>query len=110
MSGTANLVAVCIVVAFAMTTSASAQTEQRRPTGPAVGPTQGGTMAPPSTTGKPTGPTRPVIGGKTPLTEGECTQLGGQVGDAAPGTCNSGKVCHTVDENKHSHNVCISRR
>jgi hypothetical protein len=104
----ANLAGVCFIT-FALTVSAAAQTEQRRPSGPAVGPSQGGTMAPPGAQ-KPVGPTRPAGPVRaTPLTEGECTTLGGTITtDLPPGVCNSGKACHTVDENKQVHNVCIA--
>jgi hypothetical protein len=56
--------------------------KQRRPANPAAGPAQGGTMAPPATTQKPTRSTNPVLvrppGGQiaTPLSYTECKKLG----------------------------------
>jgi hypothetical protein len=41
------LAAICFAVAFALSTSVSAQTERNRPAGTAGAPVQGGTMAPP---------------------------------------------------------------
>jgi hypothetical protein len=103
-----NLPGVSLII-FALTISyAAAQTEPKTP--PGVAPTQGGTMAP--TTGKPRGPTGPVrapVGKKSPLTKEECTRLGGEV-KSAIGICNSGQACVTVDENKKSHAVCISKQ
>lgn len=44
-----------------------------------------------------------------PLTENECTDLGGEVNsDNGSGICNSGKYCGTIDQNGHKHRVCIS--
>ena len=45
-----------------------------------------------------------------PLTKAECLQLGGSVlSNAGTGVCNSGKFCHTTDQNGANHNVCISQ-
>jgi hypothetical protein len=53
------------------------------------------------------------ISSATPLTEGECTKLGGTVEskDFSPiaSVCNSGKVCRTTDQNNKQHLVCISK-
>ena len=108
----AIVIGVGLAAALAMTTSVSAQTEQKGSSGPAVGPARGETMAP-TAPRKPTGPIRPtpVPGRKiVQLTEGECTQLGGQVQATAEGVCNSGQACLTVDENKNRHAVCISKK
>jgi hypothetical protein len=43
-----------------------------------------------------------------PLTEGECTQLGGTVRNIAAGICISGQACSTTDEQGQKHTVCIS--
>ncbi len=45
-----------------------------------------------------------------PLTEGECTQLGGAVITAPPGVCNSGFYCRTTDQKQQSHRVCLSKQ
>jgi len=55
-------------------------------------------------------PKRPAKMSPTNLSEGECTQLGGSVGDIGYGICNSGRACVTLDENKNRHVVCISKR
>lgn len=51
--------------------------------------------------------TPPKASKNVPLTEGECTKLGGSVNSS--GTCNSGSMCTTTDENGNSHRVCISK-
>ena len=43
-----------------------------------------------------------------PLTNGECTKLGGSISENV--TCNSGSMCTTTDESGNSHHVCISAR
>ncbi len=46
-----------------------------------------------------------------PLTEGECTQLGGKVSSQAGAkVCTSGRYCVTKDENQEYHYVCISKQ
>src|SRR2546425_245377 len=98
----AKFAGVCLI-AFALTVlSAAAQTEQKKP--PGIAPIQSGMI-----TVKPGGSTRPIkpVGRKTPLTNEECTQLGGTVKEAPVGVCNSGNYCETFDENNHRHNVCI---
>jgi hypothetical protein len=113
MRMTTILMGLCLAVAFVITTSASAQTQQGRPAGAAGGPGLGGTMAPPATTVKPTGPANPirVPGGVkvAPLTEGECTKLGGDVHIDIHAVCISGKYCLTTDEHQEKHFVCISK-
>jgi hypothetical protein len=52
--------------------------------------------------------TPPKASTNAPLTEGECTKLGGTV--SGSNTCNSGSMCETTDENGKSHHVCISAR
>ncbi len=44
---------------------------------------------------------------KAPLTQGECTKLGGEVHSSA--TCKSSQMCVTHDENGNGHGVCISK-
>jgi hypothetical protein len=108
------LAAICFAVAFALSTSVSAQTERNRPAGTAGAPVQGGTMAPPATAAPPsTGPTRPVRapGGVNvaPLTANDCSNLGGTVKDGVT-ACLSGKACQTTGEDKQVHAVCISKQ
>jgi hypothetical protein len=107
MRATGNLV-VAYLITFAFTMPAIAQTE--KPGGGA--PVQGGTMAPITTKPRgPAGPVRaPVAGKKAPLTESECTQLGGHLDLMLPGVCDSGKACITHDENNKTHAVCISKK
>ena len=99
------------LIAVALTTTASAQTERMRPSGAAGGAVQGGAIAPPATGGKPAGaanPVRPPVGGvNAQLTKDECKRLGGTVIDGES-LCNSGTVCSTTDQNGKSHSVCIS--
>ena len=114
MRVTAILVALFIVLAWVSATSVCAQTGQgfREPNAAA----KGGTMAPPAKSTKPKGPKRPNRGevGTTgvPLTDKECTTLGGKVFNtpASQGVCNSGKYCERMDQNKVKHAVCISAR
>ena len=95
MRGTANVLVVCIVVAFTLATSAIAQNEQRAPTGSAVGPTQGGTMAPPATIGK-----------IAPVSKEECSSLGGWM-ISAIASCKSMIACETTDKDGVKHDACL---
>jgi hypothetical protein len=47
---------------------------------------------------------------KAPLSEEECSKLGGKVENELMGLCLSGKYCATVDESGKNHAVCISKR
>ena len=97
------------LIAFALTTTASAQTERMRPSGAAGGAVQGGAMAPPATGGKPAGaanPVRPPVGGvNAQLTKAECEGLGGKV---RPNVYCSLGACWTTDKNGVIHNICIT--
>ena len=80
--------------------------------GPAAGPAQGGTMAPPSKTAKPKGPAKPVvapIGMIKALTEAECTGLGGKVVTVGGDNCGSFKKCLTTDSNGVIRQACIDK-
>jgi hypothetical protein len=44
-----------------------------------------------------------------PLTEGECTGLGGTVETALQVVCATGKKCKTVDSNGVIHGACITK-
>ena len=111
---TAIIVALFIALALGSAASVFAQTAQqfREPNAAA----KGRTMAPPAKS-KPKGTARPDRGevGTTavPLTDKECTTLGGkvfQLPQASQGVCNSGKYCERMDQNKVKHAVCISAR
>ena len=110
MNMTAILVRVCLAVAFAITTSASAQTEKKP--GSAGAPVQGGTEASPPRSGKATVPASPgrASGGMTvaPLTSKECKDLGGVVTDSH-NYCPGQQVCTTVDQSGTAHFVCIAK-
>ena len=69
------------------------------------------TSTPAPQRGRPTSLPQDMVNTSSPLTEGECTRLGGtvQTGGAAV-VCNSGKVCLTVDQNKQEHLVCVSKQ
>jgi hypothetical protein len=45
-----------------------------------------------------------------PLTEGECTGLGGTTETVIESLCGTGKKCVTVDKNGVIHGACITRR
>jgi hypothetical protein len=51
-------------------------------------------------------PRMPGVIKTLPLTEGQCTQLGGETLRAT--ICNSGRMCQTIDQNKVVHRVCIN--
>jgi hypothetical protein len=107
------LAAICFAVAFALSTSVSAQTERNRPAGTAGAPVQGGTMAPPATAAPPsTGPTRPVRapGGVNvaPLSEAECKGLGGKL--AVGPSCSTGVDCVRADQDGVLHHSCITKQ
>jgi hypothetical protein len=62
-------------------------------------------------TRQPWGMSRPSVNTSEPLTDSECTKLGGTVSSTGPAVvCNSGKVCITVDQNKQEHLVCVSKQ
>jgi hypothetical protein len=108
----AIVIGVGLAAALAMTTSVSAQTEQKGSSGPAVGPARGETMAP-TAPGKSTGPIRPTpIPGRknVQLTEGECEGLGGRVLSIAVAYCKSGSLCSTTDKNGVIHEACITKK
>src|SRR5438128_2716163 len=112
MRGIAIYTALFRSAALAMTTSVSAQTEQKGSSGPAVGPAQGETMAP-TAPRKSTGPIRPtpVPGRKiVQLTEGECAGLGGKVLSIPVAYCSSGSLCSTTDKNGVIHEACITKK
>ena len=44
-----------------------------------------------------------------PLSNAECTGLGGKVVDVVHG-CGSGKVCYTTDKNGVIHHACITKQ
>jgi hypothetical protein len=44
-----------------------------------------------------------------PLSNAECTGLGGKVIEALQG-CSSGKVCYTTDKNGVLHHACITKQ
>jgi hypothetical protein len=46
--------------------------------------------------------------GPLPLTEGECTNLGGSVRSTMAKECASGKVCRRADAEGVVHSVCIN--
>lgn len=108
-----NFGAICLALAFALSTSSFAQTDRAKPPGSVGGTPQGGTAVAPPLTAKPSGLGRPVKapGGMvaTPLSESECGNLGGSV-KADVTACLSGKACQTTSEDKQVHAVCISKQ
>lgn len=46
--------------------------------------------------------------GPVPLTDSECTNLGGSVRSATPKECSSGKACRRADADGVVHSVCIT--
>lgn len=108
-----HFAAVCLALAFAPSTSSFAQTDRTKPAGTADTTPQAGTAAPSTTTAKPSGTTRPprAPGAQvaTPMTEGECGNLGGSV-IAGVNACLSGKACQTRGEDKQVHAVCITKQ
>jgi len=109
MRRTTILMGACLAVAFAVTTSASAQTQQQKPAGAAGQPVQEKPIAPPA---KPKNALPgPVTGKETvaPMTEDECTteQAGTVIIQSA---CLSGKACRVTGENQQVHVVCISKK
>ena len=96
-----------LYAAFAITISASAQTEQRSP---GTAPNSGQTMAPPPASAKPKIPRQPVaapVRKATALTEDECGRLGGII--LPMDVCMSGKMCNTTGEDGKTHQVCIRK-
>jgi hypothetical protein len=45
--------------------------------------------------------------GSSNLTAAECTALGGNVHDALPGVCLSGRFCAVTDNRGYKHAVCL---
>ena len=46
----------------------------------------------------------------TPLTDAECTGLGGKVVDTADSKCTTGQACYTTDSKHVVHTVCLSQK
>ena len=101
-----TLLGLC--AAFAITISASAQTEQRSP---GTAPKPGQTMAPPPASAKPKIPRQPVaapVRKATALTVEECHGLGGTVQEVLISACSTKQACATVDQNHVVHTACIN--
>ena len=101
-----TLLGLC--AAFAITISASAQTEQRSP---GTAPKPGQTMAPPPASAKPKIPRQPVaapVRKATALTVQECHGLGGTIEEVAISACGTKQACATVDQNHVVHLACIN--
>ena len=101
-----TLLGLC--AAFAITISASAQTEQRSP---GTAPMPGQTMAPPPASAKPKIPRQPVatpVRKATALTVEECRGLGGTIEEVAISACGTKQACATVDQNHVVHLACIN--
>ena len=109
------LTGLCFAIAVAIATSGAALSEENKSSGTAVAPAQGQAVAP-TTSGKPAGPVGPgkVTGGTTvaPLTQQECTNLGGTVLGTVKivSACLSGQACQTTGEDGKVHAVCISKQ
>jgi hypothetical protein len=107
---TAFTMSAGIVIMLALVSYAPAQTTsvKKKETGAAA--TGGAVRTPAATVKKPKAAATGGVGTKAttvmPLTEGECTQLGGEVQTESAGVCNSGKFCGRRDENGNAHRVC----
>jgi hypothetical protein len=52
---------------------------------------------------------KPTRMAPVPLSNAECTGLGGKVVDVVHG-CGSGKICYTTDKNGVIHHACITKQ
>jgi hypothetical protein len=111
MRMTTVFLSACFAVAFAVATTASAQTVQNKAAGTTSDQAQAGTMAPsPGTKPKDARPSRVINAGTVaPLTEQDCTDMGGTVKGVAS-ICLSEQACFTKGEAGDSHTVCIKKQ
>jgi len=111
MHATKVIVAISFIVNLFLAAPVSAQTNFSRPdsSAPKSGQTEKGAMPKSAVSAGSRQPERATGGRKAlPLSEAECTALGGTTINA--GVCISGKACSTVDEKKQQHAVCISKQ
>jgi hypothetical protein len=109
---TAFTLAAGVAIMLALASYAPAQTTSVKKNASGAAATGGAVRTPAATVKKPKAAATGAVGTKAttvmPLTEGECTQLGGEVQTESAGVCNSGKFCGRRDENGKAHRVCIT--
>lgn len=98
-------VGASLILAWGIAAASAAEVKVFNQTGTTAG--TAGVAAPKTLT---PGVRGPVTGGVVaPLTENECTNLGGRVETVAAAICiGTGKACITKDQKGTTHGVCIS--
>lgn len=103
-----QLVLIATIAALAVSASAFAQTDRKKQNGPVFNAPKGTVLAPVKAKPSSSPNTAPRPTGNAPLTSQECTRLGGTVHKSP--VCNSGQSCQHTDQNKKTHEVCVSAK